>query len=179
MRKPLMTLLLSLPCALASLPASSAPAAGLAGDYRASIGAPGNRLLLQLSCRDDAHCELATTVEVAGAPSQPVHQRLDQVLALQDKTEAENALRFAVRHRGDQPLPPDLAEAMAKLKPVLSGQPAIRQCWDLNLPQPGEMLACTLSGTPAGSAPLYLFGTLQADGQPGFQRYVIYPLTRQ
>ncbi|WP_139167157.1 hypothetical protein [Chromobacterium sphagni] len=179
MRKPLTILLLSLPCALASLPAQSAPAAGLAGDFTASIGQAGNQLQLQLACRDDSHCMLTTVFSAPGAPAQPYRQQLDQVRLLQDSGEATAALQFAIRHQDDSALPPDLAEAMARLKPALAAKPAIRQCWDLNAPQAGYMLACSLSGIPAGAAPLYLFGSLQADGQQGFQRYVIYPLSRQ
>ncbi|WP_434631890.1 hypothetical protein [Chromobacterium sp. CV08] len=159
--------------------AAQAGATGLAGDYQASIGQAGNSLQLRLSCRDDAHCALITTFDAPGAPSQPQRQPLDQVRPLADVGEAAAALRYAREHRAERPAAPDLAEAQDKLGTVLAAQPAIARCWDLNSPQAGYMLACALSGLPAGTAPLYLFSTLQTDGEAGFQRYAIYPLTRR
>jgi hypothetical protein len=91
--------------------------------------------------------------------------------------QASSALRYATEQRSQTIDNPELALPMALLRPTLASNPSIAKCWDLNYPEPEYMLACTLSGAPAGSPPLYLFATLMANCGEGFCRYIIYPLS--
>jgi hypothetical protein len=163
---------------LVSTSAYSAPGAeSIVGTYKLEMGKPGNSLEIILECTEETKCTITTISKSDKSPFKEV-QVLNNVLPVKNLIYATNALKYAIDHQTQSPRFPDAIESMSRLRPVLSTNPSISKCWDLNYPSPEYMLACTLSNTPAHSPPIFLFGTLMTNCDDVFCRYLITPMSR-
>ena len=148
------------------------------GIYNFHLGNADNGVDSELACTAHSSCTLKSTMAMHGPPEIETHPlrgitRLDQVPQV-----AIDALRVAVSERDKPVLPPDMAELMTKLRPMLAAHPRITGCWDLNDPTPGISLACTVTQGHAGPARLFMFYARVADCHEGmgFCMYVVVPL---
>lgn len=171
--------LLVLLATIVTLPAFANPSIDIpAGIYSFHVGNADNGVDSELTCMARSTCTLKSTMTLDSPPvieSHPLRgvTRLNQV-----PQGVIGALEAAVGERDKPVVPPDMAELMAKLRPMLAAQPQITGCWDLNDPTPDISLACTIREGHAGPARLYMFYALVADCHEGmgFCMYVIVPL---
>ena len=152
-------------------------AESIVGAYELKLGKPGNSVEMVLECSSETTCTF-TTASQSGKNSYKDVQTLKKVVPVQNLIYAQNALKYAISQQSQTIKNEEYAESMSRLRPVLSSNPSIAKCWDLNYPSPEYMLACKLANTSADSAPIYLFGTLMANCGEAFCRYVINPMVR-
>lgn len=146
----------------------------IVGTHKSEMGKPGDNIEMSLACEGETNCTFTTLINgVRGPYSVEVLKRVKPVI---DLTEAKYALNHAIEHQGEAPRTRDNTEAMNRLRPTLSTKPSVSKCWDLGYPEPSYMLVCTLSNTPAQSAPLFLFTTLMDNCHDVFCRYLILPM---
>lgn len=148
------------------------------GTYEAMLANETNSLRLRLECETESQCKLTMESQSGKKPAAKDIQVLNQVRPIETATQAAFALQYAIDKRSSQSKNPEYAELMRRLGPALSSSPSLGRCWDLSYPTPGYSLACTLTKTPEGSPPVFLFFTLLANCGDAFCRYVIYPLSR-
>lgn len=151
---------------------------GIVGAFELKMGKPGNSLVLQLECESESSCIFTTVSQWKGNPPRQDKQVLRKVHPVENLIYATNALKYAIDQQSRTIKNEEYAESMNRLRPVFSSNPSIAKCWDLNYPSPNYMLACTLTGVPPDSPPIYLFGTLLANCGEAFCRYVINPMLR-
>jgi hypothetical protein len=155
----------------------AAPNSGnIVGAFEAVLNNRTGSLKLRLECETESSCRLTTVSQTGQSPSVSDVQDLRKVRLLEKPVEAASALRHATEKRNIESRTAEYAELMRRLSPVLSSNPSINQCWDLNYPTPGYSLACTFANAPEESPPLFLFFTLMANCGDVFCRYVIYPM---
>lgn len=175
MKKSLIIPLLALtPIFAHSEPANEA----IIGSFEIKMSNPGNSLYIQLDCKSDVSCTLTTTSQQGSNQPTTDKQSLNQITHLQNLTEANYALKYAIEQQSNTIKSKEFSEPMEKLRPVLSTNPSIEKCWDLNYPSPTYMLACSLNGNSSNKYNLYLFGALLSNCGEAYCRYVIYPMTR-
>ena len=148
------------------------------GTYELKMGKPGNSITIRLDCENESNCNFTTISQWKNNPPVQDKQALRNVRPVVNLNQATNALKYAIKQQGHHFKNEEYAESMSKLRPVLSSNPTIDKCWDLNFPEPEYMLICTLTNAPAESPPIYLFGTLMASCGEAFCRYVINPMSR-
>ncbi|SNT19130.1 hypothetical protein SAMN06265795_11687 [Noviherbaspirillum humi] len=158
--------------------ANGAPATdSIIGTHKAEMGKPGNTVEISLVCEEETKCTLASVLK-SGDRVLTDRQDLNKVRNVENLQFASNALKYAIDHQNQTPRSPDAIEAMNQLRPILSANPSVHNCWDLNYPTAEYMLACSLSGVPADAPSIYLFGTLLANCNDVFCRYIIVPMSR-
>jgi hypothetical protein len=149
----------------------------IVGNFELKLGKPGNNVIIRLECESETSCTLTTISQSDVNPYEDI-QSLTNVSAVKNLTYATNALKYAIDQRSRPIQNEEFAESMRLLSPILSADPKIDKCWDLNYPSAEYMLACTFNISPPRGAPLYLFGTLLANCGEAFCRYVINPMSR-
>lgn len=153
----------------------SPDADSLFGAYELKLGKPGKQVEIGLVCGSETACTMTTHVQ-SGANVVKDVRPLRGIVPVENLVHANNALQYAIRQQSETIRNEEYAESMDRLRPVLSSNPTVAKCWDLNYPAPEYLLACKLSDTPEGSPPLYLFGTLVSNCGEAFCRYVINPM---
>lgn len=149
----------------------------IVGRHQLMMGQADNGVEMRLDCESESSCELVFTAHWKGNPPTQHRQTLRNVHPAEDLTGAEQALRYAVDQRARPIRIPEFAVLINKLQPVLSSNPSISKCWDLNYTSPGYMLACTFADSTPDSPSVYLFATFAANCGEAFCKYLIYPLS--
>lgn len=157
---------------------SNPPEESIVGKFELKMGKPGNSVEVHLECENESNCTFITVSQWKTNPPQQTKEALSKVHLIDNLTEATSALNYTINQQSLPIKNEEYAESIRKLKPILSTNPSINKCWDLNYPAPTYMLACTLSNSPASNPPIYLFGTLLASCGEAFCRYVINPMER-
>jgi hypothetical protein len=152
--------------------------AAIVGAFRAELGNAADSVEIQLECESESSCVLTTTARSAGESPTIERKALKNVRPVENLTDASNALEYAIEQKSAEIRNEEYLRIMTRLRPVLESHPRIGKCWDLNYTSPDYMLVCTLANAPAGSPPIYLFGTLLANCGEAFCRFVIYPLSK-
>jgi len=152
--------------------------AAIVGAFRAALGNAADSVEIQLECESESSCVLTTTSRSAGESPTVERKALKNVRPVENVTDASNALEYAIEQKSAEIRNEEYLQIMTRLRPVLEAHPRIGKCWDLNYTSPDYMLVCTLASAPAGSPPIYLFGTLLANCGEAFCRFVIYPLSK-
>ena len=152
--------------------------AAIVGAFRAALGNAADSVEIQLECESESSCVLTTTSRSAGESPRVERKALNSVRPQEDLTDASTALAYAIEQKSAEIRNDEYLQIMTRLRPVLEAHPRIGKCWDLNYSSPDYMLACTLDNAPAGSPPIYLFGTLLANCGDAFCRFVIYPMSK-
>ena len=170
------------PCYVALFLCLAAHSAGAAepivGAFEVKLGKPANSAELRLECVSESSCIFTYIAKTGNEPPAMEKKVLNNVRPVSELTQAEGALKYAIGQRALEIRHEEYSEVMRRLRPVLAANPSVAKCWDLNYSSPDYLLACTLSGAPPGSPPLYLFGTLLASCGEAFCRFVIYPMSR-
>lgn len=146
----------------------------IVGTHKSEMGKPGDNIAMSLACERETDCTFTTIINGVAGPDSVVI--LKKVKPVADLIEAKYALNHAIEHQRKTPQTRDNTEAMNRLRSTLSTKPSVSRCWDLDYPEPSYMLVCTLSNTPAQSAPLFLFATLMENCRDVFCRYLILPM---
>ena len=172
-------LLLPLAALCLSMPVHSEPVKEtIVGTFELKMGKPGNSVEINLECETESNCKFITTSQWKTNSPQRNNQALNKVQPLDNLSEATAALNYAINQQSVPIKNEEYAESIRKLKPILSTNPSIDKCWDLNYPAPKYMLACTISNSSLTNPSIYLFGTLMANCGEAFCRYVINPMER-
>lgn len=150
----------------------------IVGAFELKMGKPGNSATIRLECESESSCTFTTISQWKSNPPTQDKQVLRKVRPVENLIYATNALKYAIDQQSRTIKNEEYAESMSKLRPVLSSNPSISKCWDLNYPSPEYMLACTLTNAPPDTPSIYLFGTLLANCGEAFCRYVINPMSR-
>jgi len=161
-------------CLVAHSAGASEP---IVGAFEVKLGAPSNSAEIRLECASESSCTFTYIAKVGNEPPVVETTALNDVRPVEKLAEAANALKYAISQQSREIRHEEYAEVMSRLRPILATRPTIAKCWDLNHLAPDYLLACTLSGTPPTSPPLYLFGTLMANCGEAFCRFVIYPMS--
>lgn len=103
---------------------------------------------------------------------------LKDVRSVGNLAQARNALKHAIKHQEQTSRFRGAEDAMSHLRPFLSDNPDVAQCWDLNSPSPDYTLACTFTGSSTEASRVFLFTTLMASCTDVFCRYLIYPMSQ-
>jgi len=157
---------------------SASAAEPIVGTFEVKLGTPANSAEIRLECVSESRCTFTYIAKVGNEPPAVEKKTLNDVRPVDKLTQAAGALKYAISQRSEEIRHEEYAEVMSRLRPILATNPTVAKCWDLNYTSPDYMLACTLTGAPPASPPLYLFGTLMANCGEAFCRFVIYPMSR-
>jgi hypothetical protein len=153
---------------------AAAPFVGTLGFH---AGSPGNSTDVVFNCESEQRCQVLTTIDHAG--KQTTSTDLVTKITDGDISAPQGALDYAVSQRNAAITNAEYIDAMNLLRPILSSNPKVSRCWDLNWPTPTYTLLCTFSGTATGPPVVYAFFALVANCRQAFCGYVIFPLTRR
>lgn len=159
-------------------PPCNASAQEIVGAFEIKLGGAANSNELRLECDRALNCKFTTTSQQGSRPASQDVQILEEVRRVENIAQASNALKYAIEQRARSIQQIEFAELLTRLGPVLSNEPSVEKCWDLNYPSPTYLLACTVSDATEKGSPIYLFATLMATCGEAFCRYIIYPMAR-
>jgi len=161
------------------LPAYSATdSEAIIGVFEYKVSKSKDSLEIRLECASESVCFFTTISQSGKNPARKDKQILNKVRPIENLIYADNALKYAINQQSRTIQQGEFSELMNRLRPVLSANPVIAKCWDLNYSSAGYMLACTFTKASSENQPIYLFGTLMANCGEAFCRYVIYPMSR-
>ncbi len=157
---------------------SSAKDVGIIGKFEMNMSKPGSSLGMRLECENETTCKLITNMTSKQNPPTQNIQVLKKINPVENLVYASNALKYAIERRSNEMSNDENREMMKHLGPVLSTNPTVSKCWDLNYPETDYMLACAFSGNSSDKPTIYLFITLLANCDEAFCRFVIWPMTQ-
>lgn len=157
-------------------PAISATTNNITGSFEFLEGT----FKVQLECISEQDCVWTESSNSPPNPPFKASQKLGGVQLTEKISTASASLKYMIDKKDQKNLNRDGEMLIKKLYSVLSSNPVISKCWDLDSKRPTFKLACTMSNIPPGSPPLYLFiltptNCREADA---FCGYAIMPMQR-
>lgn len=144
---------------------------------RIAVATATANFAMSLSCNQFSGCALANTSTQNGTPSTTVTTIRD-IYPLKDFGQVRLSFQYAKTHQDDAIVNPEHAAIMAALRPYLSPDQEIGECFDLGIGGRDASVACTLKSPPIKNPALLFLGATLGACANGFCGYVIYPLQR-